>query len=76
MVSELKVMVCKSSVVKDKVIRIRQVRGLSGRTKEVVRTVEALGLRGIGSCREVTLNPSTTGMIRRVHQVVLVESVD
>lgn len=56
-----------------KIVRVRQVRGVSGRTKEVVRTVSALGLRGIGTSREVKLNSSTRGMIRRVSQVVVVE---
>jgi large subunit ribosomal protein L30 len=56
-----------------KVVRIRQVRGVSGRTKEVVRTVAALGLHGIGTSREVKLNSSTRGMIRRVSQLVVVE---
>lgn len=51
---------------------VRQVRGTSGRTKEVVRTVQALGLRGIGSTRIVRVNQATMGMIRRVHQLVVV----
>jgi ribosomal protein L30 len=55
-------------------VRVRQIRGVSGRTKEVVRTVAALGLRGIGSSREVKLNPSTRGMIRRISQLVVLES--
>ena len=58
---------------KSETVLVRQVRGLSGRTKEVIRTVDALGLRGIGSSREIRLNTSTRGMIRRVHQLVLVE---
>lgn len=52
---------------------VRQVRSQSGRTKEVVRTLRALGLRGIGDVRQVAVNPATVGMIKRVHQLVVVE---
>lgn len=54
-------------------VLVRQVRSTSGRTKEVVRTIGALGLRGIGSSRVVRVNLATKGMIRRVHQLVIVE---
>lgn len=54
---------------------VRQVRSTSGRTKEVVRTMQALGLRGIGDVRKVVINRASVGMIKRVHQLVVVESV-
>jgi ribosomal protein L30 len=63
------------SLTGQEVVRVRQVRGLSGRTKEVVRTVDALGLCGIGTSRVIKLNSATRGMIRRVHQLVVVEPV-
>lgn len=52
---------------------VKQVRSTSGRTREVVSTLSALGLRGIGDERTVLVNECTRGMIRRVHQLVVVQ---
>ncbi len=54
-------------------IVVRQVRSVAGRTKAVVRTMHALGLRRIGDRASIPVNPATSGMVRRVEQLVRVE---
>jgi ribosomal protein L30 len=55
------------------IVVIRQIRSVAGRTKPVVRTMHALGLRRIGDRASIPVNPATAGMVRRVEQLVRVE---
>lgn len=52
------------------------VRGLSGQKPQHRKTVEALGLRRIGSTVEHASNPAMLGMIRAVAHMVRVEETD
>ena len=57
----------------DKVV-VKQVRSDSGRTPQVRRTVEALGLGKIGKERSFVLNDGVRGMIARVAHLVEVRA--
>jgi large subunit ribosomal protein L30 len=54
---------------------VKQVRSQIGRSPVVPRTLQALGLGGIGKKKELTLNDSVRGMIRRVSHLVEVTPV-
>ena len=51
---------------------VTQVRSNSGRTKDVLRTLEALGLGRIGKSKEHTINNALWGMLRKVRHLVRV----
>lgn len=65
-----------SKMAAKQVVLVTQVRSRSGRTKGVVRTLDALGLRGIGDTRRVVVSPVSIGMIKRVHQLVVVQEAE
>lgn len=56
-------------------IKVTQVRSGAGRTKEVLATLQALGLGRIGREREHKLTAPIYGMLRRVKHLVRVEKV-
>ena len=58
-----------------KTLRVTLVRSLSGQKPQHRKTVEALGLRRIGSTAEHVANPSTLGMIRAVAHMIRVETL-
>ena len=49
---------------------VSQVRSGIGQTKEVKRTLQALGLGRIGKRKEHTLSPSVSGMVKAVSHLV------
>ncbi len=58
----------------DKMIQVKLVRGLSGRKKDQIATVNALGLRKIGDVSAQPDNDATRGKIAKVaHMVEVVE---
>ena len=58
----------------EKMIQVKLVRGLSGRKKDQIATVYALGLRKIGDVSEQPDNAATKGKIAKVaHLVEVVE---
>jgi large subunit ribosomal protein L30 len=57
-------------------VRVRQVRGLSGREVTTRRTIEALGLGRVGKSRVFQVNPALSGMIMSVSHLVEVEPVE
>ena len=59
----------------DKVLKITLVKSLSGRSKGQIATVEALGLRKIGSSTEQKDNPQIRGMVNKISHMVVVEEV-
>lgn len=54
---------------------VKQVRSKIGRNPVVVGTLQALGLGGIGKQKEVVLNESVKGMLKRVSHLVEVTPV-
>ncbi|WP_312701607.1 50S ribosomal protein L30 [Sedimentibacter sp.] len=55
-------------------IKIKQTKGLSGRTPNQVKNIEALGLRKIGHVVEKEDSPHIRGMIKKVeHMVEVIE---
>jgi len=54
---------------------IKQVRSKIGRNPTVLNTLQALGLGAIGKQKEIVLNDSVKGMIRRVSHLVEVSPV-
>ena len=54
---------------------VKQVRSKIGRDPVVVGTLQALGLGGIGKQKEVVLNESVKGMLKRVSHLVEVTPV-
>ena len=56
-------------------IRVRQVRGIAGRTQRTRDTLNALGLGRIGKEREHDVNPALVGMVRAVRHLVEVEKI-
>lgn len=55
-------------------IKIKQIRGLSGKTPNQKKNMEALGLRKIGHVIETEDTPQIRGMIRKVeHMVEVIE---
>jgi large subunit ribosomal protein L30 len=62
-------------MVMSKKIRITQVKGTI-RTLPVHRAnIAALGLHGIGTVTEKTLNPAIEGMLRKVNHLVKIEEI-
>ncbi len=58
----------------DKMIQVKLVRGLSGRKKDQIATVNALGLRKIGDVSAQPDNDATRGKLAKVaHMVEVVE---
>jgi len=58
----------------DKMIQVKLVRGLSGRKKDQIATVNALGLRKIGDVSSQPDNDATRGKIAKVsHMVEVIE---
>jgi large subunit ribosomal protein L30 len=58
----------------DKMIQVKLVRGLSGRKKDQIATVNALGLRKIGDVSAQPDNEATRGKLAKVaHMVEVVE---
>lgn len=55
-------------------IKVTQVRSSIKRSKDQKRTLEALGLRGIGQQVEHEQSPSVLGMIEKVKHLVSVEA--
>lgn len=56
----------------EKVI-VTQIRSTSGRSKDVVGTVNALGLGKINSSKEHTMSPMIYGMLKKVEHLVTVD---
>ncbi len=56
-------------------LRVTQIRSTIGHIARNRATIEALGLRGIGSTVEVADNAATRGMVRQVRFLVSVEEV-
>ncbi|EAR17217.1 MULTISPECIES: 50S ribosomal protein L30 [Robiginitalea] len=54
-------------------IKVRQVKSSIKRPQDQKRTLEALGLRGIGQEVEHTTSPSILGMIEKVKHLVSTE---
>ena len=58
----------------DKMIQVKLVRGLSGRKKDQIATVNALGLRKLGDVSAQPDNDATRGKLAKVaHMVEIVE---
>ena len=53
-------------------IKIKQIKGLSGRTPNQRKNMEALGLRKIGHVVEKEDTPQIRGMIKKVEYMVKV----
>ena len=56
-----------------KTVTIEQVRSSNNRNKRTRATLLALGLGRIGSLRSHELTPATTGMIKAVQHLVIVQ---
>ena len=54
-------------------VRIKQVASAIGQIESQKQTLVGLGLRGIGSVRELEDTPSVRGMIRKIAHLVKVE---
>lgn len=54
-------------------LKLTQKRSLIGRPKRQKRTIEALGLSGIGTSRTHEDSPSLRGMLEKVKHLVEVE---
>lgn len=55
-------------------IKIRQIRGLSSKTPNQLKNMEALGLRKVGQVVEKEDTPQIRGMIKKVaHMVEVIE---
>ena len=61
---------------KDKWLKITQVRSSIGKHRKAKRTLEALGLGRIGKSRIHKDSPSLRGMLQVVREYVKVEEVD
>ncbi len=57
-------------------IIVKQTRSVAGRSKDVRQTLQALGLGKIGAERQLTANPATLGMVRKVEHLVRVYTVN
>ncbi|MCY4418545.1 MAG: 50S ribosomal protein L30 [Cytophagales bacterium] len=62
-------------MVKTKKIRIKQLRSAINRPKRQKDTLQALGLKRIGSCVEKEASAPIEGMIRKVHHLVEVQKI-
>lgn len=60
------------SIEEGKKVTVTQIRSLSGRTKPVRATLQALGLGRIGRSRSHVVNPAIVGMLRKVRHLVRV----
>ncbi len=58
-----------------KKVRITQVKGTIHTLPKHRATIASLGLHGIGSSKEVTLNPAIQGMINAVNYLIKVEEI-
>jgi large subunit ribosomal protein L30 len=56
-------------------VRVKQVRSAIGREPTVLRTLKAIGLGSIGKSKELSLNESVKGMIKKVEHLLVVEPV-
>ena len=56
-----------------KTVRVTQIASSAGRKPGQADTIVGLGLRGIGSTRELEDTPSVRGMIRKVAHLIKVE---
>lgn len=56
-----------------KTVRVKQTGSSIGRKADQQQTLTGLGLRGIGSVRELEDTPSVRGMIRKVAHLIQVE---
>jgi ribosomal protein L30 len=63
----------KSAAQPAKRVLVTQIRSQAGRCFRVRRTLEALGLKGIGSKKDLPLNSCVLGMLKKVESVVIVE---
>ncbi|AOX20245.1 50S ribosomal protein L30 [Kozakia baliensis] len=54
-------------------VRVKQIASAIGRKPGQKETLTGLGLRGIGSVRELEDTPSVRGMIRKVAHLIQVE---
>ncbi|CAI9120103.1 50S ribosomal protein L30 [Brytella acorum] len=54
-------------------VRIKQIASGIGKVASQKQTLVGLGLRGIGSVRELEDTPSVRGMIRKIAHLVKVE---
>ncbi|WP_025885443.1 50S ribosomal protein L30 [Asaia prunellae] len=57
----------------NKTVRVKQIASAIGRKPGQAETLVGLGLRGIGSERELEDTPSVRGMIRKVAHLIQVE---
>ncbi len=57
-------------------IKVTLRRSLIGVPKDQRATVNALGLRKTGDVREVKINDSTRGMLRKVEHLLTIEGQD
>lgn len=57
-------------------ILVKQVRGDSGRVKEVKRTLSALGLGRIGKERAHNVNAALVGMLRKVEHLIEIKAAE
>ncbi len=51
-------------------IRVKQIRSAIGRNPRVRETLKALGLGSIGKSREIQLNESVRGMVKKVEYLL------
>jgi large subunit ribosomal protein L30 len=58
-----------------KKIKIKQIKSSIKRIKSQKRTLDALGLRGIGRVVFHNATPSIIGMIKKVEHLILVDEV-
>jgi large subunit ribosomal protein L30 len=56
-------------------VRVKQVRSDIGREPTVRRTLKAIGLGAIGKSKELPLNDSVRGMLRKVEHLLTIEPV-
>jgi len=56
-------------------VRVKQIRSKIGSKKKKKRTLQAIGLRKIGTVVEKEATPQVLGMINKVLHLVVVESI-
>lgn len=54
----------------DKTLIVKQIRSSAARTKPVKDTLKAVGLGRIGATREVKVNPSMIGMLKKIEHLI------
>tara|TARA_B100001123_G_C14873037_1_gene852784 strand:- start:139 stop:351 length:213 start_codon:yes stop_codon:yes gene_type:complete len=62
-------------ITKNNLIKVTQVKSSIGRNKIQKLNLLSLGLRKIGSTREIVLNKSTEGLIKKINHLIKVEKV-